>query len=379
MVFILGPMARDEKRVVLRTVDDEIAREPEVVRLENRETALKRQNEQADRRISQSPQEQPNRLEVAPREERDLRTHQPGIEALVENEAFDPNFAEQTWGRTEERRMPIPWGWFVLIGLVIVTAAIWSLTHLQQSEPQTQSIQTKAKSVLANDEIEEAEARMLIEKIESALKSYFEASDVDSLARFVRQPERVKPLMQKHYAKQALAKNPMTSLRVLQPLTLDHYGNFWMSSVTLADRQVVNAVIEIDAEGKPLIDWETLVCYQPMPWDDFSKQRPTGESMDFRVYAERDNFYSHEFSNSDKWLCYRLTTPDSEETLFGYVSVESETARLLTQLTAQNPTAKFSLILRLTIPPGLQSRRGVIIEKIVCKRWLHIHPPDSGS
>lgn len=372
-------MARDEKRVVLRTVDDEVAREPEVVRLHNRETGPKRQAEAPVRLGTQLPQESPSRLEIADRDELELRTHQPGIETLIEPDVFNPDLAEQTWGESSEQRLPIPWGWFVLIGMAIVAAVVWSLANLRESEEQAHSIRTETESVLARDEIEEAEARELIERIDNTLRIFFDASSVDLLARLVRHPERVKPLMQEHYAMHPLVQSPMRSLRVLQPLTLDNRGDFWMVAVMLADGRLVNLVIEIGADGESRIDWETLVCHQPMPWDDFARQRPAGQSMDFRVYAERDNFHSHEFADSEKWLCFRLTALESDETLFGYAATGSEAARLLTETTAHNPHGRNSLILRLAIPHGLQSRRGVVIEKVVCPRWLHINPPDPGS
>jgi hypothetical protein len=88
-------------------------------------------------------------------------------------------------------------------------------------------------------------------------------------------------------------------------------------------------------------------------------------------------FFSHEFKNSDHWLCFRLTALDSEETLFGYMSVDNEDARKLLNLVEANAGGRTSLILRLGIPEGLQSRRGVVIEKVISPRWIHLDPPDS--
>jgi hypothetical protein len=169
----------------------------------------------------------------------------------------------------------------------------------------------------------------------------------------------------------------MRTVRVLQPLTLDNRTNFWIASVVLANGQMHNLVIEIDGDGKPLIDWETLVCDQPRPWDEFALERPAGTSLDFRVYVERDMFFSHEFADSDRWLCFRLTALESEETLFGYVAVDSVEAQTLVGLLEANAGRKTSMILRLGIPEGLQSRRGVMIEKVISPRWLYLDPPDS--
>jgi hypothetical protein len=40
---------------------------------------------------------------------------------------------------------------------------------------------------------------------------------------------------------------------------------------------------------------------------------------------------------------------------------------------------KTNLILRLMVPEGLQSRRGVVIEKVMSPRWIYLEPPDPGS
>jgi hypothetical protein len=371
-------MARAGKRIELRPVDDEVVREPEVVRLRSADTTARPAREEPVRLGPRNTQEATSRLEVAGPDERELRTHQPGIEALFDVEGSSLDSDEQAWGASSEQRLPIPWGWFVLIAIAIVVAVIWSLANLKDSKSQALLIRTETESVLAKDEREEAEARQLVESIEASLRSFFKATSVESLARLVRHRERVEPLMHAHYSLHPLGGSPMQSLRVLQPLTLDNHGNFWMASVSLADGRVMNLVIEIDAQGSPLIDWETLVCHQPMAWDDFARQRPASQSMDFRVYVERDNFHSHEFSDSELWLSFRLTALDSDETLFGYVSTSGAEARKLLELTAPDAHGRSSLILRLNIPQGLGSPRGVVIEKVVSPRWLYVNSPDAG-
>ena len=147
-----------------------------------------------------------------------------------------------------------------------------------------------------------------------------------------------------------------------------------MARITLADGESRNVIIETTADGAKL-DWETLVAHQPMDWDEFATKRPEGTSMDFRVYVERDNFFSHEFADSDQWISLRLTALDADETLFGYTKAGSETAmEILDLLNAQQGRAT-SMILRLHEPEGIQSRRGVVIEDMLSPRWLYVRPP----
>lgn len=371
-------MAREDKPLELRPIDEDVVDTTPVIRLENRETELR---EKEVRPVRLSPiderKEISQRLDLPAKEEVELRTHQPGIEVLIEQEAVNPDVLEQNWGEATIRRNPVPWGWFALIGLAIAGAVVWSLNRVEKADKQADQIRIETQTALVDDEKEVQEATRLIDRIEKTLRSFFDAKSVDSLARMVRHPERVTPLMQAYYGKDRGFPGALKSLKMLQPLTLDKRGNFWMATVSLAGDKSESLIIEIMDSGEPRIDWETLVCHQPMKWDDFVAQRPAGESLDFRVYVERDNFYSHEFADSNQWVSFRLTALESEETLFGYAHAGSADAVELTRLIELNGGQRANLILRLGIPEGLKSRRGVVIEKLVNPRWLYMDPPNS--
>lgn len=378
-------MAREEKPLILRTIDDESVETVPVVRLENRETEARANDGELVRLGVTDLEEdgedslQGRRLDLPVREVSELRTHQPGIESLIEPELANPDLVEENWGEATVQRNPVPWGWFVLIGLIIAGAVVWSLTRVNQADEQISQIRETTESVLGDEEKEEIEAMQLVDRIERHLNAYFSATTVQGLGKLVRHRDRVLPLMEKFYPGGEISNPKLKTIKVMQPLTLDNHGNFWMAAVALDDASTRNLIIEIDEDGQPLIDWETLVCHQPMNWDEFVAQRPTAHSMDFRVYVERDSFYSHEFANSDQWTSFRLTALNSEETIFGYAHAGSDVANILEHLIGQNQGQRTTLILRLSIPEGLSSRRGVVIEKVVNSRWLHVDPPDSGS
>jgi hypothetical protein len=371
-------MAREEKkRVELRPVDDAVAPVKDVVRLENIETGHKPEEGEPVRLGPPDAGKTPSRLDVPSRDEVELRTHQPDIGVLIDAVSAVGPLVEEGWGGNSAIRNPIPWGWFALIGLAIAGTLIWFATNLNKAKGQAEHIREETKSVLVSEERKEQEARELVESIEEALKTFFTTLDVESLAHQVRQPERVLPLMRKYHALHPLRVNSMQSVRSLQPLTLDDRTNFWIASVELFDGGKHNLVVEIDPAGKPLIDWETYVCYQPMPWDEFARERPAGESLDFRVDVERDTFHSHEFSDSARWQCFRLTARDAEESMFGYVLADSEAARKMHEALDMKGGGRVSLILRLVIPERLESRQGVVIEKVLNTRWIYIDPPET--
>lgn len=368
-------MGREKKPVILKPVDEDTVK-PVPVRLENRETEWK-EKEGTPIRLGPHAQEPKTsqRLNLPSKDDGGLRTHQPGVEAIIETEVANAENPEQSWGEPTARRHPIPWGWFLLIGLAIIGTLLWSLIHWKQGEIQAEKIRLETQSKMVLEAKAELEASELIDRIDKTIREFFRATSVQSLTRLVRQPERVVPLMRQYYADQPVFFQRLNAINTLRPLPFTTRENFWLASVSMANSKTRYLIIEVLESGEPRVDWETLVCYQPMKWDDFVAQRPAGTSLDFRVYVERDNFYSHEFGDATRWTCFRLTALDSEETLFGYVSAGSEEAAAMIRLIDENDGRKTSLILRLCIPEGVQSRRGVVIEKLLSNRWIYLTPP----
>jgi hypothetical protein len=254
---------------------------------------------------------------------------------------------------------------------------LWSLGSVEEADTKAVRIRSEAATALVDEEREEREAAALIDSLDATIREFLSATSVEKLTRLVRHPARVTPFMREYYADQPVFPGRLKRIRALQPLTLDNRGNFWVASVSLGDEDDRSMILEIEEDGRVRVDWETFVCYQAMPWDEFARERPTGTSLDFRVYVEVDNLYSHEFANSDKWACFRITAMDGEETVYGYAHADGEEARELLTLIGLNQGAKTSVILRLVIPEGLQSRQGAVIEKLLCRRWIYLDSPNS--
>lgn len=371
-------MARKRKQVELRRVSEDPQKLPTVViRLESEETLQR--TKPIRPAVPDVLPKASHRLLVPSSDEVELRTHQPGIEALIESNIVGPDLLEENWGAEGKQHRQIPWGWFFLIGLLLAGSVTWSLTRVTKSDKKAEKILIATQTTLGDDAKEEKEAIQLIDKIEATTRQFFAATSVGELVQCVRQPERVRPMMEKYYADKPVFAEKLAGIHSLQPITLDLQANFWIASVTLSKKEQKNVFIEIGPDGVPRIDWESYVCYQPMKWDDFAKNRPSGTSMDFRVNLTQDHFFSHEFADSDRWDCFRLSAPNSDEALFGYVKVNSPLANELLEQLRQSQSGSCAMILRLVIPEGLKSHQGVVIEKLVNPRWIFIKPPAPDS
>lgn len=319
------------------------------------------------------------RLEAPAREIKTLRSNEPSIETLITGEQNSLEGLESEWGQAAVERRPLPWGWFALIAVVLAGGALWSLKHIIFSSEELQVIRIETESILETEETSMKRARGLIGQIEISLSQFCLAQDVDAMVRTVRHPHRVRPLMDDYYARNPFQPLGPATIETLRPLTLGTHGDFWVASLSFENGKKRNFIVQANEEKPALIDWETAVTYQPMAWDDFAKKRPVGKTMDFRVYLEPDSHYSHEFQDSTKWDCYLLTALDSEEILFGYVQSDSPSAQLFRTWFQRSPSERASMILRLSIPEGLTSPRGVVIDHALSVRWIYLASPEGGS
>lgn len=281
---------------------------------------------------------------------------------------------DANWGATEKSRRPIPWTWFALLGLLFGGACLWSLLQVIKSDDEAKQIEVSSKILLDHEEQADREATELVDRIDSTIRNYFSRSSVDELIPLVRHPERVVPLMREYYKDKPVFIGTVSSIKTLLPLEIDKRTNFWVAAAILSNGHKPIITVEVNPSGEILVDWKSLVCYQPMDWSEYARKRPEGTTMDFRVYGEPTAFNTHEFKDSKEWLCLRLTAYGSEEFLFGYAKVDSEVGRLLRQLLASNNLQRSTLTLRLTIPEGIQSPRGVIIEQVLNPGWIDLDP-----
>ena len=336
--------------------------------------------EKTDRVISPPPAvsepELPQRLEASNRGPLSGRSQEPGLEQILpESGAVD--LSDDPWA--EKATAPIvPWGWFVLVGLILAGAIGWSLWQLSTSEQKVDTTYTQATQELEKDALQTKEAEEFVGRVEETLRGYFNADSIEEQAKWVRHPGRVQPLMASWYATHPLQRDPMVKMTEFVQLPFDDRGMFWRARVRTASGRAQEVYLEEQPDGSVKISWETLVGYQPMPWDDYVRNR-TGGSLDFRVTVQPDTFYSHEFADSNRWVCYRLTAPQSEEVAYGYVERGQPVAVFLENYFREREGRHAQLILRLNTPSGLNSPRGMVIEDVLSIRWLYFENPDGGA
>jgi hypothetical protein len=347
----------------IRVVDEEAATD-EVVRLGDDEEVVRLGDE---RPAGKSPGRAvvAKRLEVSADSAPEARTAT--VEEILDA-AGDPAQAaellEDAWGGEAKRSLRVPWGWFVLILLLLAGLVGWSLRQMFVNRHVTQLAISRTIELVADDAERQAEALELYRTIENRIRGYLASGTVEDLERHVRDPQRVVPLMRNWYRRQPLESHEYLEMATFQPLTIERRP-FWVVTVST------------DAGPRPLlleqrgddvaVDWETDVCYQPMAWGAFVSERPAGEH-DFRVRVALDNYYAHGFHDESRYRCLRLTAKGSDQHLFGYVERGSALEREV--LRAVRTTGHLvPMILRLRCVPDSKGRRAVEVLEVVSERW----------
>lgn len=301
------------------------------------------------------------------------RSQEPDVGVLIESDFRD---TEDDWHEPTKPGTTVPWGWMGLLALVFASGIIWSLVQVRESVGRRAEVKNETKALMEAEEQSVLEAEATLATIEKVTKDYFESRSVEELLRYVRHSERVKPLMAAFYANSPLQPRRVTEVFSLDPVTLANMANFWFVSCILDDGTETQILVEVFSENDAKVDWETHVTYQPLPWDEFATKREGGYTGDFRVLAEQDHYYSHEFTDSKNLVCLRLRGLDTYEVLYGYVERNNPAWGEMEKQLEKNSGRPSPMILRLHVPEGLNSPRGVVIRDMIAPRWLLVDNPD---
>lgn len=300
----------------------------------------------------------------------DAKAFRPDVSDIL-GEAEEEADAEEKWG-SGTRKMP-PLGWLVLAGILVTGLALWAVVSVYKAQPALDSVAQEKDDLERARAEETAEAKETLAAMERALEGYLAASTVDEKIRYVRQPERVGPLMRAYYSEHPLNASHYARLERMRALGLESFA-FAYVQVVLADGSRKNLVLQQMSRDSFAVDWETEVCYQPMDWGDYLRQRPPG-AVEMRVKMRPDNFHAYEFRDEEQFDCYRLTARGHEKHLFGFVRRDSKVAKDLAGFVEANELSLEGaepqpLLLRIRFPEGSPSRNCVWIEELVAPRWL---------
>lgn len=205
-----------------------------------------------------------------------------------------------------------------------------------------------------------------VEDMTERIKNFLEAKTVQEKAKFVRDPERVLPLMKKYYERTPYEAEGFRQLGDLRELTA---GNTVIATVVRVQDFTDYPIAAELKDGEWFVDWESWVGYSEMTIDELREKMPKDEVL-VRVLLISENYFNYNFSKDEEWSSYRLRFKDSFEDLWGYVKKGSpqETA-IVDQF--QNKKEK-AMRLKIKYPENPRNGDQVLITEVVGEGWLNM-------
>jgi len=263
---------------------------------------------------------------------------------------------------------------FSILGvLVIVMGCIAALTYgMWGGEKDV------ASRELSEKEKEERKIKAIKSDYRTLVKAYLAATTVDEKLKFVRQPERVEPLMRDWYEKQKhpMVAKEMSPQMIFTPQTL-FAKSFLKAEMNEGGRFMKQLWIQRYGDGLFAIDWETDVIYNPIDWDTFLAEKPTSP-VTLRVYVGWYNLYLYQHRDEEKFQSFKLESRDSDQVTSAYMDradIGMQTMMYFIQRSAKDPrhlnssvTLPFLVTLKYDESP--EGKKNLVIEKLVSPSWI---------
>ena len=243
----------------------------------------------------------------------------------------------------------------VLLG--VLTVIIFLLNHPGHA-PRDPDVKVRSLPTLEAGPTGSLDVRSASETVQRFLKA---SSYIDKLP-FIKDREQVGPQVREYYQRHSDA--PILDANLIQTM---EGRNTLSLSFDIPSRKATwffNSVLVGDAY---LIDWPTSTLCQTDIFERFMAAKSTRPTV-LHVRMVRGNYYNYEWSDRQKYACYNLTFPGLQQTLYGYVTRDSQLGIDLQLLTALEPS--HAAILEVKYPSPAPEDRQVEILRLVSKEWL---------
>ncbi|HBJ84544.1 MAG TPA: hypothetical protein DDZ88_11870 [Verrucomicrobiales bacterium] len=205
------------------------------------------------------------------------------------------------------------------------------------------------------------------QKIEAAIRGFFEADAVGTKLSFVRDPQRVRPLMENFYRSHPLERHEWKSLGWILPVEEPGYRLGYAQAV-FGDAEPVSLIIEELADGSFRMDWESSVRYGEISWGEFIQTQPASPKL-FRVIASKPRHTpATEAPHGSEIL--EIKHPEEDDVIYAYFDRQDPKFHPLLQQLQTGNWKDVPLTLRLCYPGPAGSGKSVRIADVEGKGWL---------
>ena len=262
-----------------------------------------------------------------------------------------------------------------LIGICVVSALLFGVVvygvSMSLKKPPGGKIEKPERPEVAAREAMTAVERDAMDKAEEtfaaageAIENFLNAPTYRERQEFVRDPERVEPLMEAHYK-----RNPDGAFAFRPPKDgwrMAPFESFLLTSVEGEDFSLTAIAVERQEDGRYLVDWESFVGYSELPFERLMERKPTDPVL-LRARASVGDYYNFGYVDSE-WACVQLQDMSQANTIYAYTKVDSEILQQLMKImTLRGET---HLTLKVVHPGGDKASNQFEITDVISRGWV---------
>lgn len=204
-------------------------------------------------------------------------------------------------------------------------------------------------------------------KVEKAIRNFVMAESPAELKKYIRDSERVGPLLDRYYERVDYEAEGFEALDMTQ---MKYNGDVVTMLVQKADFLSSPIAVErvVDGEEESYqIDWESWVGYCDYTPEQMRAEKPDKPFL-MRVVVKPVNYYNYDFSEDGKWRSLGLELKDSIHSFLGYVERDSEQDKKFRVMMKGGQVV--ACMVRVAYPTGSRSKDQVEILEVVGSGWL---------
>lgn len=227
------------------------------------------------------------------------------------------------------------------------------------------------------DTIDDDQTASVLNQVAEVLEEFSKLKTWQERLPYVRNPERVKPLMATYYEDHAdgsmtglIIEREVSFIKREEKTFLLMRGQRPSLDGTPGEMQPLVFLAEL-RKGDPcaLFDWEVLVNYQPVSWDEFITTRPTATAP-FRVRVAAGDYYNQPFMDNQEYVSFALLPMHGDRTFYGFVQRGSALAAQLGSSVSKELQGHRAMILNLRYPEDAKFDNILEIESVAADSWL---------
>lgn len=194
-------------------------------------------------------------------------------------------------------------------------------------------------------------------------RKFLEAKTVGEMLPLVRNPATAEARMRVFYPHDRIDAPGLAEFNSGKVFPV--LGKLALFSVRTSDLDVKPLAVVETPQGLK-VDWESWAGWAEISWEKFLSSKPVVGHV-FRVTLSPVEYYNFDYVDESKWQSYRLTSPDGEHSIYGYVEKGSA---LHQQIHPNAESRSVPLMLSLKFPADAKSANQVEIERFVAVGWV---------